>query len=105
MAQSLMVESKSASELSALSAYDLGLALNEILEAVEICRKLQRSVRDRIASAKIECLRATTADELIDAKERRILAEAEFQHIRDRASTLRLQSSILQSLLRAANIT
>ena len=100
-----MVERLSPDELAALSAYDIGVALNEVVATIGVCLRQTRGARDRIMNAKIAALRASDADALVDAKADRIIAETELQHIRDRASALRQWSSILQSLLRAANIT
>ncbi len=84
--QRLAVEMKTADELHALDAYGLGHALAEVIEA------------------KIDLLQATSEAEIRSAKIAKITAETEVQHIRDRASSLRTVSTILQSLLKAATI-
>ena len=102
--QRLAVEMKTADELHALDAYGLGHALAEVIEATGICRRLVVPVRDRLAKAKIDLLQATSEAEIRSAKIAKITAETEVQHIRDRASSLRTVSTILQSLLKAATI-
>ncbi len=90
----------SAAELSALSSYELAVALNEVIAETALNAKVQREARDRVSAAKIAVLRSPS----VETKAERIVAETLFQHARDRAATLKQYSSITQSLLRAAQI-
>ncbi len=100
----IMVETKDAAELSALSAYDLGVALNEIIEATAECRRFLLGARRRSMDAKLSLLTSSVPADREIAKADRIIAETDIANARDRAAALRLSSSILQSLLRAATI-
>jgi len=88
-------------QLSALGAYELGVALRENIAAVAELGIAQRAVRDRLTATKVASVRAPRD---LDLKAARIEAEAALQHCRDRAAVLKQYSSILQSLLRAATI-
>ncbi len=100
----IMVEKLSANELTALSAYDLGRAMNEVIEQVGVARRELAGARKISINAKIRQMRATSDDDLMSAKEERAIADGMMQDIRDRASALRTYASILQSLLKAATI-
>lgn len=91
----------SSDELAARGAYELGRALNEVMQAIAELGGVLRSARDRVTAAKIAALRAPRD---LDLKAARFEAEADLQHVRDRASVLKQYLSIIQSLLRAATI-